>query len=268
MDNITILINTSDGFEDCWDPFFKLFNKYWKGCKYPIVLNTEFKNYIYENNHIKTTKVNLAYPNTKLTWSECLIFALNQIETPLVLYMQEDYFIDNEVNTSDIEDFIQLMLLNKEIAYIGLTDGGNYPPFEKTEVDKRLLCVNSKGKYRISTQAAIWRKDTLLSYLLPHENGWMFEIFGTYRSHKRKELFLTIDRDYYKKNALISYILTGIIKSKWHKNMPDIFKKNGIDIDFNKRGFYNEKPLLFRKVETAKKLLINPINIYKSLFSN
>ena len=267
MENITILINTSDGFEDCWDPFFKLFNKYWKKCKYPIFLNTEFKYYRYDGIQLKTTQVNLPYPNRKLTWSECLIYALKQIDTPLVLYLQEDYFIDNEVNTSDIEDFIQLMLLKKEIAYIGLTDGGNYPPFDKTEIDKRLLCVNSKGKYRISTQAAIWRRDILESYLLPHENGWMFEIFGTLRSHKRNEMFLTINRDYYKSNALISYVLTGIIKSKWHEKMPAIFKKNEIDFDFSKRGFYNEKPILFRKVETAKKLLRNPLNIFKSLFS-
>ena len=41
----TVLVNSSDGFEDCWDPFFKLFDKYWPNCNAPIILNTEKKTY-------------------------------------------------------------------------------------------------------------------------------------------------------------------------------------------------------------------------------
>ncbi len=40
-EQLTVFINTSDNFEDCWDPFFKLFRLYWPDCPYKIVLNTE-----------------------------------------------------------------------------------------------------------------------------------------------------------------------------------------------------------------------------------
>lgn len=268
MNNLTIFINSSDGFEDCWDPFFKLFKKYWPNCNYPILLNTEIKDYSYDGLNIKATKVSSQDLSKKLTWSECLILALEQIETPFVLYMQEDYFLDTEVNKSHIDDFIQLMLQKIDIAYIGLTNNGNYPPFKISEVDNRLFEVSAKGKYRISTQAGIWRKEVIKSYLLPHENGWMFEIFGTLRAHKRRELFLTINREYYFNKPIISYTLTGIIKSKWHENIPTLFKDNGIYIDYNKRGFYKEKNVFSRKIETAARLFKNPLSVFKSLFSN
>jgi len=267
MENITILINTSDGFEDCWEPFFKLFKKYWPNCSFPILINTEFKSYSYDGLNINSSQVNLLFPNKKLTWSECLICALKKIDTPLVLYMQEDYFIENYVNNIEIEDFVKLMIEDKDISYIGLTNSGNYPPFQPTEKDRRLLKVSANAKYRISTQAAIWKKEVLESYLLPHENGWMFEIFGTKRSYKRNDLFLTINRDYYANKPIISYLLTGIIKSKWHQGIPEVFIKNGIQVDYNIRGFYKEKHVLVRKIETTRKLLRNPIIIFKSLFA-
>ena len=267
MKNITILINTSDGFEDCWDPFFKLFTTYWPDCKYPILLNTEFKEFSYRGLNIKSAKSNSANHERRLTWSECLINALNQVDTPFVLYMQEDYFIDHKVNGHFIEELSQLMISKKEIAFIGLTDAGNYPPFKSSIIDSRLWTVSQKGKYRVSTQAGIWKKEILLSYLLPEENGWMFEIFGTKRAQKRNELFLTVNRDLfnYRSNPVISYLLTGIIKAKWHEEMPRIFMQNGIEMDFNERGFYKEKPFLIRKIETARKLLKLPSKFIKGI---
>ena len=267
MNNITILINSSDGFEDCWNPFFRLFSKFWPNCQCDIVLNTEKKYYSYEGLKIKSSQVNFIITDRKLTWSECLILCLENIDNPLVLYMQEDYFIDKFVNIEIIKEFVELMLLNKDISYIGLTCSGNYPPFLPSEIDKRLLRVGSDSKYRISTQAGIWRKEILQSYLLTHENGWMFEYFGTLRSHKRKELFLTVDRNLFSKDPIISYLLTGIIKSQWHAKIPILFKANDIKIDYHLRGFYVEKSLFVRKFETAKKLLMNPFAIFKSLFS-
>ena len=259
--NFTVLVNTSDGFEDCWDPFFKLFTLFWEEIGGSIILNTEFKNYTYPNLSIICAKSHIKEKSRKLTWSECLINALQQVETPLVLYVQEDYFFDQKVNHCLIEEMAARMLADNSIKYIGLTDSGNKPPFYKWGEDDRLVKVSHKSKYRISTQAALWRKETMLSYLKPHENGWMFEIFGTQRAKKRNDLFLTLNRKMYNyhTNPVISYIHTGIIKGKWHQEIPNIFLKNGIEIDFSKRGFYKPKYWIIRKMETAGKLLKNPL---------
>ena len=42
MKSYSIIINTCDKFEDCWDPFFQLWSTYWKDCQGKIYLNTEF----------------------------------------------------------------------------------------------------------------------------------------------------------------------------------------------------------------------------------
>ena len=257
--NLTIFINTSDGFEDCWNPFFILFNKHWPNCNYQILLNTEFKDY-------KCTKVHIGINERKLTWSECLIRGLEKVETPYVLYLQEDYFFETSVNVDIISSFLNKMNSIKDIKYIGLTDIGNCGPFKPYFEDNNLVEVGNNN-YRISTQAAMWDKETLLSYVLPHENGWMFEIFGTIRSKKRSDLFLTSNRDLFSRynNPIISYEHTGIIKGKWHVNIPKLFKSNEIEVDFNERGFYESKGIILRKIETGKNLLKNPILFFRGI---
>jgi hypothetical protein len=264
--NFTIFVNTSDGFEDCWIPFFTLLKKHWHDCKIPIFLNTEFKNYTIHGLNITCTKVHEGITERKLTWSECLIKGLEKVQTPYVLYLQEDYFFETDVNVELIFSLINKMNLNNDIKYIGLTDIGNFGPFKPYSEDSDLVIVGN-NRYRISTQAAIWDKEVLLSYLLPHENGWMFEIFGTLRANKRKDLFLTVNRDLYSKNKnpIISYEHTGIIKGKWHPNIPNLFKSNKIEVNYNYRGFYKSKSRILRKMETVKNLLKNPILFFRGI---
>jgi hypothetical protein len=264
--NLTIFVNTSDGFEDCWIPFFQLFTKHWPSCKYQILLNTEFKEFSFEGLNIKCTKVHEEFKNRKLTWSECFLLGLEQVVTPYVLYLQEDYFFETPVRLDIIDSFLKKMEGDTSIKYIGLTDIGNYPPFKDFIEDNRLVEVGN-GKYRISTQAALWDKQILLSYILPHENGWMFEIFGTERAKKRSDRFLTANRNIFsrKNNPILSYEHTGIIKGRWHPSMEPLFKKNNIDVNFELRGFYKSKPYLLRKIETMFKLLKNPFSFINSM---
>lgn len=254
----TILVNSSDGFEDCWIPFFTLLKKYWPNCDAPIILNTERKSFTFPGLNIISTRVNTGIEKN-LTWSECLIEALNKIETPLVLYLQEDYFFEKTVKDYLIEDFAKQMIANSLIKYIGLTNYGNSPPFKEWTLDQRFYEVSHSSKYIVSTQAALWNKQTFLSYLRPNENGWMFEIFGSQRAKKGKDLFLTVNRETYNEiNPIIYYQLTGIIKGKWLSTIPELFRREGIETDFAKRGFYKEKNRILRKIETARMLIKDP----------
>ena len=49
-ENITIIVNTCDRFEDCWNPFFILLEKFWTNCQHPIILTTFDKKYDYSGN--------------------------------------------------------------------------------------------------------------------------------------------------------------------------------------------------------------------------
>jgi hypothetical protein len=42
---MAILVNSSDGFRDCWYPFFQLLETHWPGCRFPLYLNVEEATY-------------------------------------------------------------------------------------------------------------------------------------------------------------------------------------------------------------------------------
>ncbi len=262
--NYSVLVNSSDGFEDCWAPFFTLFQKYWPQCRAPIYLNTENKVWQHPTLAIECTAVQ-RHEQQRLTWSECLIRALDSIHTPLVLYFQEDYFIHKPVRAPVIAAAVDLMLAHPEVKHIGLTQHGSFGPYDRYPIDG--FCqIRQKARYRISTQAGLWRTETLRSYLRPEENGWMFEIYGTRRAQRRSECFLCADFDTRCGGPAIDYLHTGIIKGKWLPAIPEIFAANGIVVEYSRRGFYQPKSPLLRKLEVARKLLEHPGYLLKQWF--
>lgn len=256
-EDYSILVNSSDGFEDCWDPFFTLLKKYWPECTAPIYLNTETKTWRHPDFDIHCTAVQ-GEQQRRLTWSECLISALDQIKTPLVLYFQEDYFIHQPVRSDIIAAAAEYMTNNSDVKHIALTNMGSVGPNESYKVNW-LQRIRQNARYRISTQAALWRVEALKSYLRPEENGWMFEIYGTWRAHRRDECFLCACYDIEHGGPAIDYLHTGIIKGKWLADIVDVFATNGIEIDFSKRGFYMPLPPFLHKMEVAGRLLERPV---------
>ena len=260
----TILVNTSDGFDDCWGPFFTLFKRYWPACDAPILLNTERKSAQFADLPVHCTKVQ-GENEERLTWSECLLRALDQVQTPLVMYFQEDYFLDKPADDERIRKAIAYMLEHPEVKHIGLTRHGSLGPYEPYAPVPWLQKIRQNARYRISTQAGIWRVETLRSYLRSEESGWMFEIYGTWRAHRRDETFLCLKTDQANNGPALDYLHTGIIKGKWLRGIKPVFEANGIEVDYAKRGFYEPKPYLLHKFELASKLLERPWYMLKQL---
>ena len=61
-------------------------------------------------------------PNKRITWSECLLRALNLIDDDIILYMQEDYFLKDFAKNDLVEKFVQLMHDNSKIDCIHLNN--------------------------------------------------------------------------------------------------------------------------------------------------
>ncbi|RZK77381.1 MAG: hypothetical protein EOO85_08980 [Pedobacter sp.] len=263
-ENYTVLVNSCDAFEDCWNPFFTLFCKYWPDFSAPILLNTETKSWFFEGLDLKCTQVQLG-DHKRLSWSDCLIKALDQVKTPLVLYFQEDYFIHQTVDSALIQKACEYMYEHPGVQRIALTRHSGPGPFEKGPEDW-LKTVSRNARYRISTQACLWRVENLKSYLKNVENGWMFEIFGTWRSHKRNDLFLVASSTEEPIEPAIDYLHTGIIKGQWHSGMKNVFSENKINIDFQKRGFHVPQKGIKRKVAVIRKLSENRSHALKELY--
>lgn len=260
----TVFVNSSDGFADCWGPFFSLLDHYWPQHG-PVLLNTEKRAWLEAPSYVRCSQVALGEAE-RLTWSECVIRGLRQIETPLILYLQEDYFLERQVRHDIVEAAAAKMMADPSIGHIALTRHGSFPPFEPYP-DPAYQIIRARARYRISTQAALWRRDVLLSYLDPSENGWMFEILGTMRARRRQDTFLTARFDGAGGGPAVDYTHTGIIKGQWHPAIPALFAKHGIEADFARRGFYTPPPRLLAKMAVARKLAERPGHVVRQLLA-
>lgn len=264
----TLLINTCDRFEDCWDPFFKLFSIYWPDYSGKIYLNTEYKEYSYPGLDITCTKVcemNRIPKNKRVTWSQCLLWALEQVETEVILYLQEDYFFKDYVKTEVIQDLFGIFPIDPSVMCIHLTDQASRA--EKKSEYENLDYVKVFQKDRVSCQAAFWRKEELRSIIKFYESGWEFEEFGSMRSSLKGARYLVVNERYVKKNSfeIIPYVFTGIVQGKWLPEVEYLFRKHDVKIDFQKRGFVDKESRRTFRVKLLNKMKRLPILLKNAL---
>lgn len=236
----TVLVNSTDSFEDCWEPFFRLFSRYWPK-PYPVtMLNTETKDFSYPGLCVFASRVGARSGRERLTWSESLALCLDDIETDLVLYMQEDYFIAGPVRADIIDNCVDVML-SEDVACIRIMECEGAGPWHQWNTDW-LWEVDRRANYRISTQAALWRVSALRSHLRSHETPWQFEVWGSRRAWRKDDRILCLNREMFgdPSSQVIPYEPTGIVKGKWNETaVRRLFAENGIDVDFSVRGFYD-----------------------------
>jgi hypothetical protein len=262
VNDISILVNTSDSFEDCWNPFFQLFATYWPDCDWPIVLNTETKNYSYPGLNIRCARV-AEGESRRLSWSECLMRCLDGIATPYLLYLQEDYFLEGPVQAEKLKALVDEMRAGRADV-IRVMECGGSGPWHATK-NPELWRVDQNARYRIALQAALWRTNTLRGQLRAHESPWQLEAFGSARARRNKsEKVLCVNRDLYhgQGKEIFPYTPTGVVSGRWQKRVVvDLFGRHGIEMDFTRRGFYGEDgspkpraPLVHRLADRLRSL--------------
>jgi len=150
---ITIIVNTYDKFEDCWDPFFILFSKFWPTCNYTIVLTTYNKQYEFRNLNIISTQVENHF-NYEPAWSETLMFTLEKyVKSDLVLLLLDDFFISNNVDEITIKKCIEIMT-EKNYSNITLTNHDSSRISHRTDCSL-LNKIDDKSPYRITTSPSL-----------------------------------------------------------------------------------------------------------------
>jgi hypothetical protein len=259
--DLTIFVNTSDSFEDCWQPFFTLFERFWPNCPHPIVLNTETKDYSFKDLNIVCAKVAIG-ENRRLTWSECLERALDSIHTPYILYLQEDYFLEGNVRA----DSLEIMLSELRAGHadvIRLSESNEAGPWLRAE-NALIWEIAQNAKYRISLQAALWRKDFLRAQVRSHENPWQLESFGSMRLRRQKVKIFCVNRELFsgKRKEIFPYTPTGVVAGKWVQHVVEhLFARQGIIVDFSQRGFYDKN-----NRKKKRNFLLRLTDRFKSLY--
>jgi len=118
-------------------------------------------------------------------WITMMMTALNQIETPLVLFMLADYWLAQPVSTGIITQFESYMLPH-DIGHIRLqrSDPITQKAISSFDLDPRLFVFGADAPYRISLQASLWQRDVFRNLLRFASSPWDFEtnasVFGNW----------------------------------------------------------------------------------------
>ena len=253
--DLTILVNSSDNYEDCWYPYFYLFKEFWPDCPYPIVLNTETKDFQFPGLNITCSKVGRGANGERLPWSETVLRCLANIKSDYILWTLEDLFLFAPVDSKRIAAVFKLMQ-DQRMSHIHLTPIGAAADGYQPSPYPGLWKIRQNHRYRISLITALWQKERLVSYMRPYENPWELEIFGSWRARRTQDTFYCISTDapLDPKTWPIPYLFSGIVKGKWDRQTPELFRRHSLEMDFEQRGFYEPASSLVRRLQLALKL--------------
>lgn len=232
MQNSCVLILSCDKYSFLWKPCFYQFWKYWKNCPYPVYLGSNTIPY----NDDKRVKTILSGKDSD--WSTSFISILKQIPQENIFIWLDDTFITSFVDTSFMQKCFDL-LENENVQHIHnkpkippdtIAFGGQFGKYERGM------------PYRV-TLIGFWKKQSLLKLLLPGENPWSFEIYGSYRSSN-------IDGFYCSLRKIFDY-LHVVEKGKIFKSAIQFCIKNNIPLDIGSREIIGGSKKIISDVKEA-----------------
>jgi len=234
----SVFVNSTDSFEDTWEPFFHLLRDYWpQACR--VTLNTERKDFVYPGLDLVCTRV--AWEGEgRIPWGECMLRALDRIPTEVFVYMQDDYFLYDQVKTKVVDEAASVML-TEQLDCLRLMECGGAGPYEPTSYPW-LKSVSRGAKYRIALQAGLWTKTGMRKYLRAHESPWQMEVWGSRRASRIEGRIWAVSRDLYREDMpqIIPYVPTGIVKGRWNRDaVGRLFPGHGIEVDYSCRGWWD-----------------------------
>jgi hypothetical protein len=245
-----IFLSSSDAYSDIWDLFFMLFKKYWPEYNGTIFLNTQEKEIKVDGLDIVCTKLGHLG-----SFGKEMRACLDRIDSDVVMLMLIDFIFMGKVNDEKIREYLQFFKKHN-------LDTLNFQYYQSvnqfdTEHPDLVLVTPPAIHVFFNYQIAFWKKSVLYEMVLPHENPWTSEWYGTQRAEK-----MNIRQSLIKGcvGSPINYHPSGCLaKGKWHPVAFEFLKKENIFIDFSSRGLanMNSKPTLYHKYRTKKMLIID-----------
>lgn len=237
MNNLTILVNSCDAYEDLWMPFFTLLKKYLNPTEIPILLNTETKRFSFPGLNIQCANTAPDVP-----YGKRMLHAIKQIKTEYTLLLLDDFFLRSPADINKIEEILFWMSEDHNIVSFNFEGSKVYAEFEENKYPgfRRMPPGN---KFTLNMQAAIWRTKDLRKYWKPNVSPWEWEIFCNALTtfYPKDKFYCAIGRS----NQFLDYghkevsDLWGVIQGKWvTEDIAPLFQKEGIDVDLSIRGYY------------------------------
>lgn len=180
-EKFTILIGTCDMYEFLWNDFAKLFNMYWDHR-----LDVK-KFFVSETKSADIEGFEFLTPGF-LPYSDCLMRSLNSIDTPYVLWLQDDYFLQKKIYKEKFEKYFEMIEYYSIDRFCPNRNRSYIRYYTLDNIEENYFRMDQNSNYTISMQASIWNVD-FFKQCLPidnSENPWEFEINGSARLNRLK----------------------------------------------------------------------------------
>lgn len=228
----SIFVSSSDSYSDLWPVFFELFQRMWPEYSGIIYLQTQEKAYSYPGLNIVCTNVGRIKD-----FGATLLAGLNKVEEGNILFFMIDYIFMGRVNNQKVQEYFDYF------KRAGLDTLVLYPqPFQTTKPSSHRdlqVAVPPCNRRMFGFQTAFWRLSVLKDLILPHENPWMCEWYGSERAALMNIREESLKACLSMEAMPIPYDVRGCLhQGKWLDNAIEWIKIQGITVDFNNRGIY------------------------------
>ena len=236
---LTIVVASCDRYADLLPPFEALWRRYWPHCPYPLVLVTE---QVPPDGATPSVFTKVIACGPGLTWGDRLRIALGQIETPYVLFLCDDYYLEAPVDAARFAGRLGQMA---RFQAVNLRLIPNPVPQKPFPADPTLGEYAKNTAYCISTLAGLWDRRFLLDLLEGCKSIWEFERYGSFKvGNESRPILATRTREF--------PFVDAVHKGYWEPFGVAVCRKNGIAIDWTKRGL---PPFRIRLIEGIKALV-------------
>jgi hypothetical protein len=226
LPDIAVLINSCDKYSDLWRPFFHIFYRQWPDCPYPVFLGANQQ--AFDDPRVQTLCV-----GDDVSWATSTRRMLERMGRPYVVMLLDDFLLIRRVDSRAVE---RLVAIAQEEKLDCLRLRPFPPPSRPLSGYPGLGEIQRGEMYRVSTQAAIWKVETLHSLLNPDFDIWMMESTGSLLSDR---MGLKIWSVY---EPVLDY-RHGVEKGRWLEGGLRICREAGVSINVDVRPIIREAAL-------------------------
>lgn len=199
--SIAIVVSSCDRFFDAWRPFAFFLRRFWPDCPFPVYL-------IMNRLHVHSKTIRPLRTGSDKGWATNLLLALKEIQSPYILYMQEDYFLTAPVDRARLADDFTYAFDNNA-ASLCFADLSLLEP-EFARINSGIGVVPQESKGRTRCQVTLWKREALASVLKHGESAWEMEARGNERT--RGLFMLSYARN---DKPPIPYLMSAISRGLW-----------------------------------------------------
>jgi hypothetical protein len=199
--NPRVFVTTNDRHLWILQAFAHLFNRYWSSQQPVVVAGYSQPGFELPGNFSFHQIAPENYPVEK--WSDGVMEFLGSVEDELFVWMLEDMLLLRTVDVEGVHSLAEYMQQHPEVIRIDLTTDRLYAgasPGQRPDYEywghRDLVWSEPTSPYHLSLQAAIWRREYLLHYMVKGETPWELEMEGTSRLSSTPEMVVLGTRQF------------------------------------------------------------------------